>query len=144
MHLVFYSTKEIKGNVDCIFINDPPTLTDIRNLEKNISDKFCNGDPVTVTGWKKLGDGKRLNTFINNVKIEEGDAIELKDTHGSCVYIVNMGPYEFDGHIHTGWYMLLHSIDVDYPEDHKVDIRPLYDLLSDEIENYQVIHPGNN
>ena len=51
---VYISEKGQIGNVDCDFINDPPTMQNIRDAEKQISTKYCHSNKVTIVNWLKI------------------------------------------------------------------------------------------
>ena len=42
------------GNIDAVFRHDPPTITDIRDMEREISSKHCNGAHVVILDWKPI------------------------------------------------------------------------------------------
>jgi len=149
-HLVFYESKNaagslIKGNVDCEFIHNPPSLQDVRELETDIGKRFCNGEVAAVTGWLPIQDEndiiepETLSITINETKFTPTDSVEVFDNFGSCIYVVELGTYNYRSHVHIGWYMKLDSVSEGYPDEHRTMIRPLMDLESDEIKSYNKI-----
>lgn len=42
------------GNVDAIFQHNPPTISNIRDMERMISTKHCDGAQVVVLNWKPI------------------------------------------------------------------------------------------
>ena len=150
-HLVFYESKDalgslIKGNVDCDFIHNPPSLKDIRELESDIGTRFCNGQIAAVTGWLPIQDEndiiepETLSVTINDTKFMPRDSVEIFDEFGSCIYVVELGTYSYRSHMHIGWYMKLDSVSKDYPDEHRVMIRPLMDLESEDIKSYNKVN----
>lgn len=148
-HLVFYRINPgYVGNVNCTFVHNPPTLEDIRNLEKDISEKFGEGAPAVVTGWEKLADSddiknskfeRYLNITIKKRTLAPNDIIEITDNYGSCVYVIHFGLYQYNETMHIGWYMTLDAVSENYPEENQVLLRPLYDLMSDSIKNFKIV-----
>lgn len=56
-YMVAYITDKGQiGNVDCDFLNDPPSMLNIRNAEKEISTKYCNHHKTTIINWLKISD----------------------------------------------------------------------------------------
>lgn len=42
------------GNVDAVFQHNPPTISNIRDMERMISTKYCDGAQVVVLNWKPI------------------------------------------------------------------------------------------
>lgn len=42
------------GNVDAVFQHNPPTISNIRDMERMISTKHCGGAQVVVLNWKPI------------------------------------------------------------------------------------------
>lgn len=110
-HLVFYSSQSgHRGNIDCNFIHFPPWLEDIRSLEEDISERFCNGAKVAVEGWERIQDENDLNMIslqdiiqltIKNTTLQPECKVKVNDS----IYTIHFGQYQYQNHQHIGWYM---------------------------------------
>lgn len=144
-HLVYYRTDTIVGRIDCEFIHFPPTFQDILDLEKDISERFCEGQAVLVTNWVEIADEQSVSSISTNISIKDtvinqNDTLKVTDEYGTCIYKVKFGEYSYDGKTHIGWYILLDSIEENYPQDHIMQFRLLADLAEDTtIKNFEVV-----
>lgn len=141
-HLVFYeSTTGLKGNVDCQFLHNPPHLEDIRNLEADISKRFCNSAPAVVTGWKEIQDpddveksqySDFIHITIRGQEVNPEDHIAITTAEGKCIYIVALGMYEFEGKNHVGWHMKISTIGEGIDNSKVINLRSIADLVYDK------------
>ena len=54
--IVYMCENGIIGNVDCNFMQEPPTIDNIRDAEKSISKKYCSGHKVSIVNWLKIAE----------------------------------------------------------------------------------------
>jgi hypothetical protein len=151
-HIVFYQCNKdgnlVAGNVNCNFIHEPPTIEDIRSLEKDISERFCDGNTALITGWKTIQteddlEKSRFNDCINvtlyGKEIRPGQMIVTEEEQGSCIYQVEFGTYSLGSmQHHIGWYLKLDSKEEGYTGN-APSIRSLMDLVSgSEIQSWEI------